>query len=101
MFIGGPEVHWRTRCASESRNSSMWLTGRGAYMSVYQVVVDNRVRKNAHTNIGNGLSIRTISATVLSLRLWVRSLKGAVMYAFESQLIMRSDPLGIEGDQFA
>ena len=41
----------------------MWLTGRGAYMSVYQVVVDNRVRKNAHTIIGNGLSIRTISAT--------------------------------------
>ena len=79
----------------------MWLTGCGTSVFVYQVIVYNRVRKNAHTNIGNGLSIRTISATVLSLRLWVRSLKGAVMYAFESQLIMRSDPLGIEGDQFA
>ena len=79
----------------------MWLTGRGTYVFVYQVVVDIRVRKNAHTNIGNGLSIRTISATVLSMRLWAGSLKGAVMYAFESQLIMRSDPLGIEGDQFA
>ena len=41
----------------------MWLTGRGAYVSVYQVVVDNRVRKNAHTIIGNGLSVKTISAT--------------------------------------
>ena len=49
----------------------MWLTGCGTYVFVYQVIVYNRVRKNAHTNIGNGLSIRTISATVLSLRLWV------------------------------
>ena len=79
----------------------MWLTDCGSYVFVYQVIVDNRVRKNAHTNIENGLSIRTISATVLSLRLWAGNLKGAVMYAFESQLIMRSDPLGIEGDQFA
>ena len=41
----------------------MWLTDRGAYVFVYQIIVDNRVRKNAHTNIGNGLSIRMISAT--------------------------------------
>ena len=41
----------------------MWLTGCGTYVFVYQVIVYNRVRKNAHTIIGNGLSIRTISAT--------------------------------------
>lgn len=41
----------------------MWLTDRGAYVFVYQVIVDNRVRRNAHTIIGNGLSIKTISAT--------------------------------------
>ena len=54
----------------------MWLTGRGTYVFVYQVVVDIRVRKNAHTIIGNGLSVKTISATVLSMRLWAGSLKG-------------------------
>ena len=41
----------------------MWLTGCGTYVFVYQVIVYNRVRKNAHTNIGNGQSVRTISAT--------------------------------------
>ncbi len=45
------------------QNSSIRLTGRGAYVDEYQSLVNNRVRKNAHMIIRKRLTIRIIGAT--------------------------------------
>ena len=63
MPIGAPDAFFRTRCPSMRQNSSIRLTGRGAYVDEYQSLVNNRVRKNAHTIIRKRLTIRIIGAT--------------------------------------
>ena len=63
MPIGAPDAFFRTRCPSMRQNSSIRLTGRGAYVDEYQSLVNNRVRKNAHTIIRKRLTVRLIGAT--------------------------------------